>query len=233
MDGHVLSASILLMLAGDSSRRSRTNVTRCSALRPVRSYRPGPCSFGRWLTLTAIAHEIAGRLIKVFVWDDDGRRPVYSGTTKFQEDLHWRDFILFYEYFHGDNGAGMGASHHTGGTCLIARVIEQQHRLLQLTRHRDRTTRKPTHQRPSLSRGPHDDVERDAPGQSLRLSPSGSPSRNQARTDPFPFSSTLRQGPKAKRSRSRRYTASSTPTRPGSPCDSRRLAVLTVSPQTS
>jgi hypothetical protein len=54
----------------------------------------------------------------------DGRRPVYGGNTKFQDDPHWRDLILFYEYFHGDNGAGIGASHQTGWTGLIARLLD-------------------------------------------------------------------------------------------------------------
>jgi hypothetical protein len=89
-----------------------------------------PTGSGTWMTLAAIAHEIAGRLISIFVRDEDGRRPVYGGNTTFQEDPHWRDLILFYEYFHGDNGAGIGASHQTGWTGLIARVIEQQHLLL-------------------------------------------------------------------------------------------------------
>ena len=60
-----------------------------------------------------------------FVRDKDGRRPVAGGTELFQSDPHWRDFILFYEYFHGDNGAGLGASHQTGWTALVAKLIEQ------------------------------------------------------------------------------------------------------------
>ena len=55
----------------------------------------------------------------------DGRRPVYGGTEKFQQDPHWRDLVLFYEYFHGDNGAGIGASHQTGWTGLVAKLIQQ------------------------------------------------------------------------------------------------------------
>ena len=74
-----------------------------------------PTGSGSWMTLAEVAHELARRLISIFVRDDDGRRPVYGGTTKFQEDPHWRDLILFYEYFHGDNGAGIGASHQTAG----------------------------------------------------------------------------------------------------------------------
>jgi hypothetical protein len=60
----------------------------------------------------------------MFLRDANGRRPVYGGTKKFQEDPHWRDYILFYEYFHGDNGAGLGASHQTGWTGLVARGLD-------------------------------------------------------------------------------------------------------------
>ena len=71
-----------------------------------------------------MAKEIGHRLTSIFLRDASGNRPVYGGTKKFQEDPHWRDYILFYEYFHGDNGAGIGASHQTGWTGLIARVID-------------------------------------------------------------------------------------------------------------
>jgi hypothetical protein len=70
-----------------------------------------------------VAQEIARRLANIFLKDKDGRRPVYGGTGKFQEDPHWRDCLLFYEYFHGDNGAGLGASHQTGWTGIVARTI--------------------------------------------------------------------------------------------------------------
>jgi hypothetical protein len=60
----------------------------------------------------------------MFLRDKDGKRPIYGGTEKFQSDPHWRDHILFYEYFHGDNGAGLGASHQTGWTGLVAKLIE-------------------------------------------------------------------------------------------------------------
>jgi hypothetical protein len=63
-------------------------------------------------------------LVATFLRDSDGRRPVYGGDTMFQEDAHWRDLILFYEYFHGDNGAGLGASHQTGWTGVVARLIQ-------------------------------------------------------------------------------------------------------------
>jgi len=64
------------------------------------------------------------RLARIFLRDESGRRPVYGGTKKFQEDPQWRDYILFYEYFHGDNGAGLGAGHQTGWTGLIAPILD-------------------------------------------------------------------------------------------------------------
>jgi hypothetical protein len=64
------------------------------------------------------------RLARIFLRDADGSRPVYGGTRKFQEDPHWRDLVLFYGYFHGDNGAGIGASHQTGWTGCIARIMQ-------------------------------------------------------------------------------------------------------------
>jgi hypothetical protein len=83
-----------------------------------------PTGSGKYLTLFEVAHELAERLIGSFVRDSSGRRPVYGATEKFQTDPHWRDNILFYEYFHGDNGAGIGASHQTGWTGCIARIIQ-------------------------------------------------------------------------------------------------------------
>jgi hypothetical protein len=80
-----------------------------------------PTGSGRKMTLYQVAEEIARRLDSIFLRDKDGRRPVYGGTRKFQDDPHWRDCILFYEYFHGDDGAGLGASHQTGWTGIIAR----------------------------------------------------------------------------------------------------------------
>ena len=75
--------------------------------------------------LWQVAAEISRRLIHIFLRDSNGRRPVSGGTELFQSDPHWRDFILFYEFFHGDNGAGIGASHQTGWTGLVAKLIEQ------------------------------------------------------------------------------------------------------------
>ncbi|OPX97487.1 MAG: hypothetical protein A4E58_01379 [Syntrophorhabdus sp. PtaB.Bin006] len=83
-----------------------------------------PTGSGKMMNLFEVAREIARRLTNIFFRDDQGRRPVYGGTEKFQSDPHWRDLILFYEYFHGDNGAGLGASHQTGWTGCIAKVIQ-------------------------------------------------------------------------------------------------------------
>jgi hypothetical protein len=71
-----------------------------------------------------VAREISRRLASTFLRDATGRRPVYGGTAKFQDDPHWRDLILFFEYFQGDNGAGLGASHQTGWTGLVARLLD-------------------------------------------------------------------------------------------------------------
>jgi hypothetical protein len=83
-----------------------------------------PTGSGKMMTLFDVAQELSRRLAGTFLRDDDGRRPVYGGTGLFQEDPHWRDLILFYEYFHGDNGAGLGAAHQTGWTGLVARLIQ-------------------------------------------------------------------------------------------------------------
>jgi hypothetical protein len=82
-----------------------------------------PTGSGNQVTLFDVAHDLAERLIGTFVQGSDGRRPVYGGTEKFQTDPHWRENLLFFEYFHGDNGAGIGASHQTGWTGLIAQII--------------------------------------------------------------------------------------------------------------
>ena len=82
-----------------------------------------PSGSGRQMTLYQVAEEISHRLASIFLQNKDGRRPVHGGTCKFQEDPHWRDYLSFYEYFHGDNGAGLGASHQTGWTGGIARMM--------------------------------------------------------------------------------------------------------------
>ena len=76
-------------------------------------------------TFPQMAKDIADRLLRLFARGADGRRPIYGGQEKFQTDPHWRDLILFYEYFHGDNGAGLGASHQTGWTALTAALIDE------------------------------------------------------------------------------------------------------------
>jgi hypothetical protein len=82
-----------------------------------------PTGSGRSMNLYQIAEELTRRMTSIFVRDEAGRRPVHGGTRRFQDDPHWRDLILFYEYFHGDNGAGVGASHQTGWTGIIARAM--------------------------------------------------------------------------------------------------------------
>jgi hypothetical protein len=84
-----------------------------------------PTGSGQMLTLWEVAVELSRRLSRIFLRDAEGHRPVYGGTEKFQDDPHWRDLILFYEYFHGDNGAGVGASHQTGWTGLVAKLLQQ------------------------------------------------------------------------------------------------------------
>ena len=83
-----------------------------------------PTGSGRMMTLFAVAKEIADRLVSIFTLDEHGRRPVFGGTEKFQQDPLWRDHVPFYEFFHGDNGAGLGASHQTGWTALVAELAQ-------------------------------------------------------------------------------------------------------------
>jgi hypothetical protein len=83
-----------------------------------------PAGSGNRMTLFEVAKEISRRLSSIFLRDASGRRPVHGGQAKFQEDPHWRDLVLFYEYFHGDNGAGIGASHQTGWTGLVALLLD-------------------------------------------------------------------------------------------------------------
>jgi hypothetical protein len=83
-----------------------------------------PTGSGRMMNLFEVSKEIANRLIRIFLRNEQGKRPVYGGTETFQNDARWRDHLLFYEYFHGDNGAGLGASHQTGWTGLVAKLIQ-------------------------------------------------------------------------------------------------------------
>jgi hypothetical protein len=90
-----------------------------------------PTRSGNYMTLFEVAKEISRRLESIFLRNGEGKRPVYGGTKRFQEDPHWRDYILFYEYFQGDDGAGLGASHQTGWTGTIARTMDVFARLSQ------------------------------------------------------------------------------------------------------
>jgi hypothetical protein len=82
-----------------------------------------PTGSGRRMNLYQVAEEVTRRLAGLFLRDGHGRRPTHGESRKLQQDPHWRDLILFYEYFHGDNGAGIGASHQTGWTGLVARAM--------------------------------------------------------------------------------------------------------------
>jgi hypothetical protein len=84
-----------------------------------------PTGSGTMLTLWEVAAELSRRLSRIFLRGDDGRRPAYGGADKLQTDPHWRDLVLFHEYFHGDNGAGLGASHQTGWTGVVAKLLQQ------------------------------------------------------------------------------------------------------------
>jgi hypothetical protein len=86
-----------------------------------------PTGSGRMMNLGEVATELSHRLIKLFLRNGAGQRPIYGGQRRFQDDAHWRDYILFHEYFHGDNGAGIGASHQTGWTGLVAKLANVIH----------------------------------------------------------------------------------------------------------
>jgi hypothetical protein len=92
-----------------------------------------PTGSRKMINLFEVSKEISDRLTRTFLKDEHGRRPVYGGTEKFQSDPQCRDYLLFYEYFHADNGAGLGASHQTGWTGLVAKLI-QLHGLLDAER---------------------------------------------------------------------------------------------------
>jgi hypothetical protein len=84
-----------------------------------------PTGSGHKITLWQIAEELSRRLCRIFLRDPGGRRPVFGANEIFQNDPHWRDYVPFHEYFHGDTGAGLGASHQTGWTALVAKLLEQ------------------------------------------------------------------------------------------------------------
>ncbi|HEX6896769.1 MAG TPA: glucosidase, partial [Bryobacteraceae bacterium] len=84
-----------------------------------------PTGSGKPMNLSQVAAELSRRLSRLFLRDKNGHRPVFGGSEKFQTDPHFRDHILFYEFFNGDNGAGLGASHQTGWTALVAKLLQQ------------------------------------------------------------------------------------------------------------
>jgi hypothetical protein len=84
-----------------------------------------PAGSGRMMTLWEVSTELSRRLSKIFLRDESGNRPVYGEDDRRQRDPHWRDLILFHEYFHGDTGVGLGASHQTGWTALVAKLLQQ------------------------------------------------------------------------------------------------------------
>jgi hypothetical protein len=84
-----------------------------------------PAGSQRFMNLNQVADEITRRLVSTFQRDEEGRRPVFGANQKFQNDPHWRDYVPFHEYFHGDTGAGVGASHQTGWTALVAKMIDE------------------------------------------------------------------------------------------------------------
>jgi len=84
-----------------------------------------PARSGKMLTLWEVGGELSRRLTSIFLKDERGQRPVYLGLEKFQTDPHWRDLILFHEYFHGETGRGLGASHQTGWTGLVTKLLQQ------------------------------------------------------------------------------------------------------------
>jgi hypothetical protein len=77
------------------------------------------------VTLWEVAAELSHRLTHIFLPDEHGNRPVHGGVAQYRDDPHWRDLVLFYEYFHGDTGAGVGASHQTGWTGLVSKLLQQ------------------------------------------------------------------------------------------------------------
>lgn len=91
-----------------------------------------PTGSGKYLTIREVANELARRLTRIFFKDESNRRPVFNHCEKMYKDPNFRDYVLFYEYFHGDNGRGVGASHQTGWTGLVANLLKPDQGGLQL-----------------------------------------------------------------------------------------------------
>jgi hypothetical protein len=85
-----------------------------------------PTGSGQQMNLLQVANELERRLVRIFLAGTDGTRPCHGGDSRYANDPNWRDLVLFYEYFHGDNGKGLGASHQTGWTALVATMLEHQ-----------------------------------------------------------------------------------------------------------
>lgn len=83
-----------------------------------------PTGSGKMMNLFEVSKELSDRIVGIFTRNAEGKRPVFGGSEKFQTDPNWRDYILFYEYYHGDNGAGLGASHQTGWSGVVAKLIQ-------------------------------------------------------------------------------------------------------------
>jgi hypothetical protein len=111
------------------------------------------------MTFLDLAHDAADRLIRIFTRGPNGDRPVYGRIDRFQNDPHWRDLILFYEYFHGDNGAGLGASHQTGWTALVATLIEEWRQNKSAPAQRPATTAKSKNGKSKTARAPRTKVD--------------------------------------------------------------------------
>jgi len=101
-----------------------------------------PVGSGVWLNLAEVAREISTRLARIFLAGPDGHRPCHGGDGRFAEDPHWRELVLFHEYFHGETGRGVGASHQTGWTALAIRFIEDLARAREAARPAARTVRR-------------------------------------------------------------------------------------------
>jgi hypothetical protein len=98
-----------------------------------------PTGSGQMMTLWQVAGELSRRLSSIFLRGDDGRRPIYGSSDRLQHDPHWRDLILFHEYFNGDDGSAVGASHQTGWTGLVAKLLKQSGEPAVASRRRYRT----------------------------------------------------------------------------------------------
>src|SRR6516225_9451071 len=124
--GFVLFQNSIKIIPSVSERKARILPSAINRRNRSRAFSVEiPIGSGKQMTLIEVVQELNRRLISIFLKDPahGGRRPVYGATKKFQEDPYWRDCLCFFDYFHGDNGAGIGASHQTGWTGLVARLI--------------------------------------------------------------------------------------------------------------